>query len=575
MISVRNLIFEHKLGTGAPALRGVSLEISDGEFVAIVGPNGSGKTTLLRHFNALNLPTKGKVLVDGMDTSDPQQTHKIQSRVGMVFQNPEDQLVAMTVEEDVAFGLENLRVPSREIRSRVDEALEWVDMTPFRLTPPHQLSAGQIQRVALAGILAMQPRCILFDEVTTMLDPAGRGMVMSLMRQLNAEGHTVIFVTHSMDEAALAKRILVLNQGELVRDDTPANLFKPDSNLHSIGLELPQAVKIGAALRKWMPIPGVEILDEIGLFEAIHKSTVKSLRFIDPKNNAGISQTTNPAIIHAEGLGHIYYKGTPLSARALENVNIDVSGQAFAGLIGATGSGKSTLLQHLNGLLRPQEGSLRVGEFDLADAKLNTKVVCRFAGLVFQNPDHQFFEQYVGDEIAFGARQMQVPVKIRDAVYAAMTAVGLDFDAFKDRITSTLSSGEKRKVAIASVLVFSPEILLLDEPTAGLDPASQVGLKEKLLNLHKEKKTILLSSHHMEDITELTSQVTVMHAGTTLGSADTRAIFSQGDLIKTAGLELPLSARVANELRSKGWKIPVGILTTDALVNVLRGAARG
>src|SRR5512136_2588743 len=177
MISVRNLTFEHKLSTGTPALRRVSLEIGDGEFVTIVGPNGSGKTTLMRHFNALNLPTQGKVLVDGMDTSDPQQTHKIQARVGMVFQNPEDQLVAMTVEEDVAFGLENLRVPSREIRARVDEALEWTGMTRFRLTPPHQLSAGQIQRVALAGILAMQPGCILFDEVTTMLDPAGRKMV--------------------------------------------------------------------------------------------------------------------------------------------------------------------------------------------------------------------------------------------------------------------------------------------------------------------------------------------------------------------------------------------------------------
>jgi energy-coupling factor transport system ATP-binding protein len=571
MISVHNLTFEHKLSSGQPALRNVSLEIQDGEFVAIVGPNGSGKTTLIRHFNALNLPLSGKVLVDGMDTADPQFVHKIQSRVGMVFQNPEDQLVAMTVEEDVAFGLENLRVPSKEIRARVTEALEWTGMSKYRLTPPHQLSAGQIQRVALAGILAMQPNCIIFDEVTTMLDPAGRAMVMSLMKRLNAEGHTVIFVTHSMDEAALAHRIVVLNLGELVRDDSPVKIFSPDTNLEELGLELPQVVKIGAALRESIPDMPREILDEETLFKFITKNKATASRFKQNLKPVGPTDQSNPAIIAAEGLGHIYYKGTPLSQRALENVSFTVGAQFFAGLIGATGSGKSTLLQHLNGLLRPQEGSLRVGRFDLTDTKLNTKEVCRFAGLVFQNPDHQFFEQYVGDEIAFGARQMQVPGKIKDVVHNAMSAIGLDFDAFKDRITSTLSSGEKRKVAIASVLVFQPEVLLLDEPTAGLDPASQKTLKEILSQLSAEKRTILLSSHRMEDITELTSHATVMCSGTTIGSADTETIFSHSKVIEEAGLELPLAARVAERLRSIGWEIPQGVLTTDALLAGLNG----
>lgn len=570
MISVQDLTFEHKLSMGVPALRHVSFDIQDGEFAAILGPNGSGKTTLIRHFNALNLPTGGKVRVDGMDTTDPHLVHKIQSRVGMVFQNPEDQLVAMTVEEDVAFGLENLRVPPPQIRARVAEALEWTGMTRFRLTPPHQLSAGQIQRVALAGILAMQPGTIIFDEVTTMLDPAGRQMVMGLMKRLNAEGHTVIFVTHSMDEAALARRVLVLNKGELVRDDPPARLFRTDADLEGLGLELPRVLRIAAALRKWFPGMPADLLDEETLFAHLSKGAKSIPRFTQ---GAGPGQKLPPprAVITAEGLEHIYYKGTPLSQRALENVSFTVGEQTFSGLIGATGAGKSTLLQHLNGLLRPQEGRLRVGRFDLGDAKLNTKDVCRFAGLVFQNPDHQFFEQYVGDEIAFGARQMQVPGKIRDLVAEAMTAIGLDFEGFKDRITATLSSGEKRKVAIASVLVFRPEVLLLDEPTAGLDPASQRALHARLRALHAEKKTILLSSHRMEDITALTSHVTVMRAGTTIGSGDTQTIFSEGRIIAEAGLAMPLAARIATTLRSAGWPIPPWILTTGALLAGLPG----
>lgn len=574
MISVRNLSFEHKLSTGTPALRNVSLEIQDGEFVAIIGPNGSGKTTLIRHFNALNLPTSGKVLVDDMDTADPQQTHKIQSRVGMVFQNPEDQLVAMTVEEDVAFGLENLRVPSHEICERVAQALDWTGMTNFRLTPPHQLSAGQIQRVALAGILAMQPSCIIFDEVTTMLDPTGRDMVMAMMKKLNNEGHTVIFVTHSMDEAAYAKRVIVLNHGELIRDEAPSKLFTRDTDIHSLELELPQTVKIGSVLQKYLSGFPAGILEEPELLKAIAASQSSPPRFKHARLKP-LPHNPAPSIIRAEALGHIYYKGTPLSARALENVNFKVAEGAFSGLIGATGSGKSTLLQHLNGLLRPQEGRLQVGSFDLADANVDTREVCRFAGLVFQNPDHQFFEQYVGDEIAFGARQMKVPMKIKDAVQNAMESVGLDFNAFKNRITSTLSSGEKRKAAIASVLVFSPQILLFDEPTAGLDPASQSSLREKLKIMNAEGKTILLSSHRMEDITALTTQVTVMRAGTSLGSDDTRSLFRSGSWISDAGLELPLAVRVTSALRDKGWNIPAEILTTEALIELLGETAHG
>ena len=253
IIRTENLTFRYTTEEGAAptVLDGVSLSIQPREFVAVLGHNGSGKSTLAKHFNAILLPTAGKVYVDGMDTRDEDRLLDIRRQVGMVFQNPDNQIVASVVEEDVAFGPENLGVPSGEIRQRVDAALETVGMTEYARHAPHLLSGGQKQRVAIAGVLAMRPKCIVLDEPTAMLDPVGRKEVLDTVRRLNTEaGITVVLITHHMDEAAQADRLIVMHDGHIMADDRPEQVFQNVDGLRSLGLEVPEPVALLYELRQ-------------------------------------------------------------------------------------------------------------------------------------------------------------------------------------------------------------------------------------------------------------------------------------------------------------------------------------
>lgn len=250
IIEVENLYFDYVQETETepvitPVLKGVSLSVRRGEFVAVLGHNGSGKSTLAKHLNAILTPTKGSVKIDGIDTSDEERLFDIRQRVGMVFQNPDNQIVATIVEEDVAFAPENLGVPTEEIRQRVDDALKAVKMYDYRRHAPHQLSGGQKQRVAIAGIIAMQPDCIVLDEPTAMLDPQGRKEVMKTIRCLNREkGITILLITHYMEEAALCDRVVVMDSGTILLDDTPKEVFSHVEELKSVGLDVPQVTEL-------------------------------------------------------------------------------------------------------------------------------------------------------------------------------------------------------------------------------------------------------------------------------------------------------------------------------------------
>ena len=233
------------------ALKDISLSVRQGEFLAVLGRNGSGKSTLAKLMNALILPSEGTVIVDGFDTTDEKLLWNIRSSTGMVFQNPDNQIVGTVVEEDVAFGPENLGVPPEEIRTRVDDALEMIGMTDFKKHAPHQLSGGQKQRVAIAGILAMKPKCIVLDEATAMLDPIGRKEVMRILRKLNTEeGITIVHITHHMDEAGKADRILVVDNGSEIMLGTPGEVFKDVRKIKSLGLDVPQVTELMYELNK-------------------------------------------------------------------------------------------------------------------------------------------------------------------------------------------------------------------------------------------------------------------------------------------------------------------------------------
>ena len=253
MLKAEGIRFDYTYENEAPqiVLRGVDLEIEKGSFVALLGHNGCGKSTLAKHCNALLLPTGGRMLVEGMDTADEANTYPIRSRVGMVLQNPDNQLVSTIVEEDVAFGPENLGLPPAEIRQRVDEALEAVGMTAYKEHAPHKLSGGQKQRIAIAGVLAMHPDCLVLDEPTAMLDPQGRQEVLDTVCRLNREqGMTVVLITHYMEEAALADRVVVMDEGMVVLDGTPRAVFAQGDRLQALGLDVPQPTALCAALRE-------------------------------------------------------------------------------------------------------------------------------------------------------------------------------------------------------------------------------------------------------------------------------------------------------------------------------------
>ena len=251
MVSIKDLTFTYSEETPVTVLNHINLEICDGEFVAVLGHNGSGKSTLAKHLNAILLPSGGKVYVDGMDTSDESKVWDIRSNAAMVCQNPDNQIVATVVEEDVAFAAENLGIPSDEIRTRVDEALDAVGMSDYRLHAPHLLSGGQKQRVAIAGVIAMKPKIIIFDEPTAMLDPSGRKEVMNTIRSLNEKYNiTIILITHNMDEAVQAKRVVVINDGVIVCDGSPREVFSDVEKMRTLGLDVPQATYLAYLLRK-------------------------------------------------------------------------------------------------------------------------------------------------------------------------------------------------------------------------------------------------------------------------------------------------------------------------------------
>jgi len=488
----------------------------------------------------------------------------------MVFQHPEDQIIASTLEDEVAFGPENLGLPTPQIQDRVEETLRAVGLWDDRQRPPHLLSAGQTQRLALAGVLAMRPRCIIFDEATTMLDPEGRRMALDWMLKLNSQGITILYVTHHMEEAAMARRVIVFQNGRVALDGTPRQVFSGPSRLAALGLEPPPAAALAERLRPYLPgLPqGILTPQELQAALGGQNSTPEA-----PFPLSSPADAPAP-LLEVSHLSHTYLSGTPLEHPSLVDVNLTAQAGASLGLLGRTGSGKSTLLQHLNGLLRPQSGTVRVGDFNLSDMAVLTRSVIQMVGLVFQNPEMQFFEQFVGDEIAYGPRQFPAAEPLAQRVRLAMELVGLDFEAFKDRLLYTLSGGERRKVALASVLALHPSILLLDEPTAGLDPHSHAEILQRLKELQAAGMTLVLSSHRMEDLAELAQNLSLFDAGHVSLSGPLAWVFGARAALEAAGLEQPLAVQAAGWLRAAGWLLPSTVVTPAQLSAALLAAPR-
>jgi energy-coupling factor transport system ATP-binding protein len=563
IIRVENVHFNYNAGTEhpVPALQGVDLTVREGEYLVIVGHNGSGKSTLARHLNGLLLPHEGDVWVEAFNTKDLARAREIRSTVGMVFQTPDNQIVATIVEEDVAFGPENLALPHEEIVSRVDWALEQVGMDAFRNRAPHLLSGGQKQRICIAGVLAMRPRVLVLDESTAMLDPLGRQELLDIVTRLNKEeGVTVVAITHYMEEAVAADRLIVMSEGIIALEGTPRQIFAMPEKLRKLHIDLPQIARLAEAMNKRDDQFPKEILTVGEFVEAVaarapsKNGTVR----MPPPAPAPQPSSSSELVIKAESIGYFHMRATPLEVKAISDISLEVRRGEIMGFIGHTGSGKSTIIQHFNALFRPHEGRILIFGQDSNEPKLDAMSIRRRIGFVFQQSEAQLFEHYVGDDVAYGPRNLKLPrEEVRERVRRAMEAVGLGFEAFKDRITFGLSGGEMRRAAVAGVLALEPEALVLDEPTAGLDPQGRDQLLESFLRLHREEGiTLILVSHNMEEMARICHRICVIHEGRVEMIGTPTEVFGKPDRLRQIGLGVPAVTDAVDQLARRGLVKP-------------------
>ena len=524
------------------ALRGVSLTIEAGEYVVVLGHNGCGKSTLARMLNGLLVPTQGEVRVKGWSTRERAHLREIRATVGMVFQHPDNQFVATIVEEDVAFGPENLGLARDEIVRRVAWSLDRVELRKYAGRAPHTLSGGQKQRACIAGVLAMHPEVLVLDEATAMLDPLGRVEVLGVVRQLNrGEGVTVIAITHHMEEALEADRVVVMSEGRIAFQGTPREVFARVDELRALHLDVPGPMQVTYALRN-QGVAFPEALTAEELAEAVEREaeSVGARERGAQVDSLPVLALPRSPVISVDHLAHYYRRGSPLEVKALFDVDLEVRKGEILGIVGQTGSGKSTIVQHFNALLRPHGGRVVALGHDLGAKDLDVLAVRRKVGLVFQSPEAQLFEQYVGDDVAYGPRNLKLPrEQVRERVRTAMESVGLPFEAFKDRITFALSGGQMRRVALAGVLALEPEVLVLDEPTAGLDPAGRDQIWDLIRSLHARGLTVVVISHNMEELAAAADRLIVVADGKVAMTGTPHELFARPEELRALRLGVP------------------------------------
>ena len=635
------------------ALSALNFSIEEGSFVCILGHNGSGKSTLAKLFNALQLPTEGTVFVSEMDSREEKNIFPIRREVGMVFQNPDNQIIASVVEEDVGFGPENIGLPTDEIWQRVNNALSAVHMEAYRLKSPNHLSGGQKQRVAIAGTLAMEPKTIVLDEPTAMLDPSGRKEVLESVLELKRKkGISIILITHYMEEAVDADRILLMDSGKLVMDGSPREVFQNVERLREYRMDVPIITELAHKLqKKGFPIEKTILkkeemeeelfkLKEEGfvLQECVTKKDLPGLedgssakensdmasvlqgisgkeqeskpekeadiqeeadvqKDVDIQKDADIKGEKPEAgdyIVEAEHLSAIFQEGTAMESFALKDLSMKIRRGSLTAVIGHTGSGKSTLVQHLNGLIKAKSGEIFVsfrenpplvksgksflffkgkktviekkGRLSLSEEGFDYRALRFKVGLVFQYPEYQLFEETVLADVMFGPLNQGKTREDAEALAKdALASLGIGEELYA-KSPFELSGGQKRKVAIAGVLAMGPELLILDEPTAGLDPAGRDELFEEIAGLRKNyAMTILLVSHSMDDVARYADEVLVLHQGELKMEGTVEEVFSKKEELEGMGLGLPQIRALLFDLQKNGLDIQLGNTVEEAV----------
>lgn len=534
-----------------PALQNIRVQIPAGQFVVLTGPTGAGKSTFLQMLNGL-IPNhihgkmQGEVLVNGNNTKQL-AVAELSRQVGLVFEDPDTQIVSLTVEDDVAFGPSNLGLSPQEIRASIHEALEKTRLLGFENRNPFNLSGGEKQSLAMAGMLAMRPGILALDEPTSMLDPVGRARIISILKALAEKTNTTILVVEQNPELIieLADRILLFDNGQIIRDGTPREVFSDVETLLRVGAKLPPVVEVFWELGK------------LGRWQAELPLTVdEAATRLEPKlqhkeGNKPSAQSAAPRLVDDPAVDvreveHNYGEGV----MALKKINVQFQRGEITAIIGQNGSGKSTLAFHLVGILHPTnpEGQVMVDGLDVKKTPLQELI--RHVNYVFQNPDDQLFQESIGEEIDYGLKNLGIPAEERKRrLDWAVERFGLG--AYVDQPPKSLSRGLRTKTAIASILSMQPLVLVVDEPTTGLDRRESLEIMQVLQSLTDNGTTVIFITHEMDLVAQFARWAVVMHAGKVLIDAPTEVAFSELQVLQQASLTLPDIHRLALLL---GWK---------------------
>jgi len=579
MIRTKNLVFDYKkfddegnvIGTRR-AIDEVNIDIEPGQFIAILGHNGSGKSTLAKHMNAILTPTGGTMWVDGKNTKDEENIWDVRQTAGMVFQNPDNQIIGTVVEEDVGFGPENLGVPTADIWQRVEESLSAVGMIEYRHHSPNKLSGGQKQRVAIAGVVAMHPKCIVLDEPTAMLDPNGRKEVLRTVEELRKrEKVTVILITHYMEEVVGADRVIVMDKGHVVLEGTAREVFSQVELLKEYRLDVPQVTLLAYELRKkGYSIPeGILTTEELLTALSQYKKADAKTQVLGNEAKKALSNAGEP-LLKVDHINYIYSPGNAFEKHALKDISLDIYEGEFVGIIGHTGSGKSTLIQHLNGLIKATDGAIYYKGENIYGEKYNLRELRNNVGLVFQYPEHQLFETDVLTDVCFGPKNQGLSQEeCRERAIEALQLVGLP-EKYYEVSPFDLSGGQKRRVAIAGVLAMKPKVLVLDEPTAGLDPKGRDEILDQIAYLQKEGNlTVVLVSHSMEDIAKYVDRIVVMNKGCKMFDDEPKKVFAHYEELEKVGLAAPQVTYMMHALAKKGLPVDTGATTIAEAVETI------
>lgn len=564
------------------ALDNISLDVHQGERLCVLGANGSGKSTLASVICGLLAPDAGEVTLVGekvftAGAADFDAYRRARRKLGLVFQNPEDQIVTSVVEEDVAFGPENLGLPPERIEHLVRRELHRVAMERYAKADPARLSGGQRQRVTIAGALAMEPRVLVLDEPSSSLDVRGRRSVMKVVEKLRGVGCTVVHVTHFMDEALGADRVMVLDHGHIALVGTPQEVFSHVEEVRDLGLEEPFAGWLSSQLRE----RGLDVswtCDEDALLADLARRTSghRSGRAAAAPGTA--PHTAAAPVVRAEDVRFSYEQSRRRRRRAdaapaaLDGVTLDVPRGAHVALVGQTGSGKSTLLRLIAALEVPDQGSIEVDGISTADRRERRRLHGR-VGYVMQRPERQLFAETVAQDVAYGPSNLGLsPSEVDQRVKRALDLVGL---AGKDDASPfQLSGGQQRLCALAGILAMEPDLLVLDEPTAGLDPRGRRKLRRILDGLNATGTTLVEVTHAMEDAARA-DLVAVLDDGRVVLTGTPAQVFSadNAEKLHDMGLGVPHPLAFARALEDAGCA-PLGDpLTNEALADAIADAA--